>query len=266
VSYLIRVVDLYVRYRWRQEPILKGVNAEFYNKHLLLGPNGSGKTTLFRAIAGLTPILKGKVLIDGKDVNEIYGTKGLLALNLSEVLYLLRMSAYDNLRVFMDLTDGDIDLAIEILNDLGIETQILRKRKPWELSAGQRKAYSTALALASKARNVLLDEPFEQLDPARKSRLIKYLTRYDGTIVLNTHETWILAALKEWTAYLMFEGVIYGPIHASKLMNANIISGEVGNALVSFRVSGKTYSIVERGVGEPISKLITLDRIYELSI
>ena len=130
MSCLIRVVDLYVRYRWRQEPILKGVNAEFNNKHLLLGPNGSGKTTLFRAIAGLTPILKGKVLIDGRDVNEIYGTKGLLALNLGEILSLLRMSAYDNLRLFMDLTDGDMDLAIEILNDLGIETQILRKRKP----------------------------------------------------------------------------------------------------------------------------------------
>ena len=64
----------------------------------------------------------------------------------------------------------------------------------------------------------------------------------------------------------MFEGVIYGPVHASKLINANIISGKVSNAVVSFRVSGKTYSIVEQGVGEPISKLITLDRIYELSI
>ena len=263
---MIKIVDLYVRYAWKQEYVLRGVNAEFNYKHLLLGPNGSGKTTLFRAIAGLTPIVKGKVLIDGKDINEIYGTKGLLALNLSEVLSLLHISAYDNLRLFMDLTDGDMDLAIEILNDLGIETQILKRKKPWELSAGQRKAYSTALALASKARNVLLDEPFEQLDPARKSRLIKYLIRHDGTIVLNTHETWILTAFKDWSTYLMFEGIIYGPVTASKLINANIVSGKVDNALVSFRAGGKTYSIVEQGAGEPISKLITLDRIYELSM
>ncbi|OYT59046.1 MAG: ABC transporter, partial [Desulfurococcales archaeon ex4484_217_1] len=48
---MIEIIDLYVKYRWRQEAVIKGVSARFEGKHLVLGPNGSGKTTLFRAIA-----------------------------------------------------------------------------------------------------------------------------------------------------------------------------------------------------------------------
>lgn len=54
--------NLHVTYKWRQEPVLKGVNANFKGKSLILGPNGSGKTTLFRAICGLTNINSGKIL------------------------------------------------------------------------------------------------------------------------------------------------------------------------------------------------------------
>ena len=186
---MIEIIDLYVKYRWRQEPVIKGVSAKFEGKHLILGPNGSGKTTLFRTIAGLTPISSGKVLIDGVDVADIYGKPGVLSINLREVYSVFNLSAYDHVRFFIDSTNGDMDLALSILEDLGVSNELLRKRKPWELSAGQFKAFTTAIALASKAKHVLLDEPFEQLDPARKSKLLKYLSEFKGTILLNTHET-----------------------------------------------------------------------------
>jgi hypothetical protein len=41
--------------------------------------------------------------------------------------------------------------------------------------------------------------------PARKSRLIRYLTGYDGIIILNTHETWLIRSLEGWRAFFMFE-------------------------------------------------------------
>ena len=152
---MIEIYDLEVKYRWRQEPIVKGVSAKFDGKHLILGPNGSGKTTLFRAIAGLTPITSGRVLIDGIDVSSIYGKPGLLAINLYEVYEILHVNAYDHMRLIMDLTDGDVDLALKIFDDLGLSIELLKKRKPWELSTGQRKIFCTAVALASKARHVL---------------------------------------------------------------------------------------------------------------
>lgn len=70
--------DLKVNYRWRQEPVLKGVDGTFDGKLLILGPNGSGKTTLFRAICGLTNITSGQITIDGRNINEIYASTGVL--------------------------------------------------------------------------------------------------------------------------------------------------------------------------------------------
>lgn len=263
---MIEIKNLYVRYRRRQEPVIKDISVKFTNRHLILGPNGSGKTTLFRAIAGLTPITSGKILIDGLNLEEIYNQPGILAINLSEVYSVFHLSAYDHLRLFMDLTSGDLDLALRMLEDLGLTMDSLKKRKPWELSAGQQKAFSTAIALSSRARHVLLDEPFEQLDPARKGKLIKYLRGYSGVLLLNTHETWLLSALKDWVTHLMFEGKIYGSLKAEELVKANLVIGDVPSAILKFSISGKTYSLVMEKLGEPISKLITLDRIYELSL
>jgi|GEM_PF-202320 len=263
---MIELVNLCVRYRRRQEPIIKGVHAKFKDKHLILGPNGSGKTTLFRAIAGLAPISSGRILIDGVNLDEIHNKPGVLAINLSEVHHVFHLNAYDHLRLFMDLTGGDLDLTVEMLEDLGLSISLLRKRKPWELSAGQRKAFSTVIALFSNAKHVLLDEPFEQLDPARKGRLIEHLKEYKGILLLNTHETWLLSTLKDWSTHLMFEGKLFGPMYAGNLVKVNLVIGDMPDAMLKFTISGKMYSLVQGKVGEPLSKLITLDRIYELSL
>jgi len=263
---MIKIVNLHVRYSWRKEEVLKGVSAIFANRHIVLGPNGSGKTTLFRAIGGLVSVTSGKVLIDGLDVEKIYGAKGLLAMNLSEVLNPVALSAYDNLRLIMDLTDGDIDLALDLLSDLGVDKSILKRRKPWELSSGQLKAYTTAFALASKSKHILLDEPFEQLDPARKAKLIEHMRKHKGVIVINTHETWTISILKDWIAHFIIEGKAYGPISVSKLLEAHLVLGKRDDALVSFEAAGKSYSIVESGEGELLTKMLTLDKIYELAL
>jgi len=263
---MIELVNLHVKYGWRQEHIVKGVHAKFEGKHLILGPNGSGKTTLFRAITGLAPISSGRILIDGMDLDKIYSKPGVLAINLSEVYSVFHLNVYDHLRLFMGLTGGDVDLALKMLEDLGLSIDLLRKRKPWELSAGQQKAFSTVIALFSNAKHGLLDEPFEQLDPARKSKLIEYLREYKGVILLNTHETWLLSALKDWSTHLMFEGRLYGSLHAGEMVKSSLIVGDKPDAMLRFNVSGKTYSLVRGEVGEPLSRLITLDRIYELSL
>ncbi len=263
---MIEISKLTVRYRRGGKPIIKNLSIKFDDKYLILGPNGSGKTTLFRAIAGLTPIESGEILIDGVSISNIYGRPGLLSVNLNEVYRLLHLSAYDHLKIYIDLACGDLDLALEILSELGLDVNILKRRKPWELSAGQHKAFSTAIALASKAKHILLDEPFEQLDPARKSRLIEYLRKLESIILLNTHETWLLPILKDWNTVFMFEGRVYGPIKAGDLLDSTLVVGEADNAILRFEASSRRYSIVKGGVGEPITKLTTLDKVYELAI
>ncbi len=263
---MLRAENLYVQYRWRQEPVLKGVTAEFEGRCLLLGPNGSGKTTLFRVFSGLTPPKSGRVLIDGEDINKIYARAGALATNLPEVYNLFFLNAYDHVIVYADLLGGDADKAFEMMERLGLTRDYLKKRKPWELSGGQRKAFTTGIALSVGARNTLLDEPFEQLDPAKKAGLAEELSRLEGTLVVNTHETWVLKPFREWTTYLMFEGKAYGPVRAGDLLESRLVRGEVEDAILVFEASGKVFSLVKGEEGEALTELVTLDRIYEVGM
>jgi len=249
---MITVEDLRVKLGGSE--VLKGVDAVFRGKHVVLGPNGSGKTTLFRAIAGLVPY-KGRIEIDGRLLEGVRGAVGLLATNLAEVYSLAPVKALELLHLYNDLAGVDSTRAIALLEELGVHEELLRKRMFWELSAGTRKAYTTAMALATGARNVLLDEPFEQLDPAKKVKLVGELKACNSALVINTHETWLLEALPDWEVHLAFEGRLYGPLPARKLENAAIVEGQSDNALLS---------LVEGEEGRTLTELLTLDRVYEL--
>ncbi|MEM2336458.1 MAG: ATP-binding cassette domain-containing protein [Candidatus Bathyarchaeia archaeon] len=258
--------NLYVTYRWRQEPVLKGVNGTFRGKSLILGPNGSGKTTLFRAICGLTNIKSGKILIDEKPIEEIYATKGVVSANFQDIYTLIDAKAFDLIRLYTDLAEGDPQLALKIIEDFGITPDFLKKRKLGELSSGQAKIFCTALALAMKARHVLLDEPFEELDPARKGRMVNYLNEYEGVVLINTHETWLLKNLQDWEAFLMFEGILYGPLTVKDLLNARISMAEEPDSLLRLSLSGKTVSIIKgKGKGKLLTSLENLDKMYEIA-
>jgi ABC-type multidrug transport system ATPase subunit len=263
---MIVAENLEVSYRRRQEPVLKGVNAIFDDKSIILGPNGSGKTTLFRAICGLTNITGGKILIDGVDVGEIYAKTGIIAVNFPEALSLLSVKVHDLIELYTNLVNGNSSLAYSILNELGVNEELLRSKKLHELSAGQVKAVCTATALSMNARHVLLDEPFEQLDPARKNRLIKYLSDYDGTIILNTHETWLLRRLTGWKVSFMFEGLLYGTVLVEDLLKARLSLSDEPDALIKMKVSGRPISIVKGGAGKSILSLESLDKVYELAL
>jgi len=243
--------------------VLRGIDAAFRGKHVVLGPNGSGKTTLFRAISGLVPY-RGRIEIDGHPLGRLKGAVKVLATNIAEVYQLAPVKALELLNLFSDLSDADPVRALALLEELGVGEELLAKRRLWELSAGTRKAFTTALALAVNAKNVLLDEPFEQLDPAKKVKLASELEKYSGVVVMNTHETWVLEALPDWEVHLAFEGRLYGPIPARKLENAAIVEGWRDDALLTIETRAGRFSLVEGEGGRALTELLTLDRVYEL--
>lgn len=265
-SEMILSQDLYVTYKWRQDPVMKGVTGNFNRKSLILGPNGSGKTTLFRAICALTNVQSGKILIDDRAIEDVYATKGILSTNFQEVFTLIGANVYEIIRLYTDLCDGDAEFAFKIIQDFGIDTEFLKKRKLNELSSGQTKIVCTALALAMKAKHVLLDEPFEELDPAKKGRMVKHLDQYDGVILINTHETWLLKNLPTWDVFFMFEGALYGPLLVEELLKAEISFAEEPAALLRLKLSCKTVNIIRgKGKGTLLTSLENLDKIYQLA-
>jgi len=256
----IKLVDLYAGYR-RGQFVLRGVNLEITDNTIILGPNGSGKTTLLRTIVGITVSKRGRILIDGVDVDSIRGRPGLVAANLPEVVISTRLSVKHIASYYLDVLGGDYEYFKDLASRLG-GVEVLEKRLH-ELSAGLKKIVLNTLAIATRAKYILLDEPFENLDPARRVVMLKEIVSASGVKVMDTHATWLLRALPEWNTYLMAEGLVYGPLRPRELEELRVSREPVEDIVLTIKLkTGNIY--LSKTTGTPLSSLESLDKLYEV--
>jgi iron complex transport system ATP-binding protein len=144
---------------------------------LLAGRNGAGKTTLLRAAAGLLPLARGEVSLDGRPL-ESFGRRALgqrIAFVSQEStvpfpftagqLVLLGRTPHLGLLAFE--SRSDVAAAERALARLGLTD--LADRSVLELSGGERQLVHLARALAQDASLLLLDEPTAHLDLAHRA-------------------------------------------------------------------------------------------------
>ena len=168
----------------------------------VLGPNGAGKSTLLNAIAGLLPLKKGRILIDGRPVS---GSKGHVAYvpQQERVNWRFPASAWDV--VMMGRTRRIGWLQRPSRRDHDAVRRCLEHVEMWEkraspvneLSGGQRQRVFVARALAQEANVLLLDEAFSGVDVASQEGLVAVLKslRDEGrTILIATHDVGTLSA------------------------------------------------------------------------
>jgi branched-chain amino acid transport system ATP-binding protein len=128
---------------------------------LLFGPNGSGKTTIFRALMGLVSI-SGRVVMDGEDITPLKPherfEKGL-------VLAPERMRVAKNLTVEENLLIGCRKKSIEVAYKTFPILKKLRHQRAGTLSGGERQLVVFCRAILSEPKYLLLDEPFQGLQP-----------------------------------------------------------------------------------------------------
>ncbi len=134
----------------------------------LLGPNGSGKSTAMKAIMGMCSADEGEIRIFDHDIDTEFeaATENVGCLIEAPALY-DNMTAYQNLamaaRFYPELSRGDAEARInEVLRLVSLEKYA--GDKAGRFSLGMRQRLGIALALLSKPRLVILDEPTNGLD------------------------------------------------------------------------------------------------------
>lgn len=171
--------------------ILKNTSAEINrgDKIALIGANGKGKSTLLRIIFGMEP-MEGERVPGHNVVTSFYAQHQLESLDMgSEIL--------DELKNF---GSGRTELELRQLLGCFLFTgdDVFKKIKI--LSGGEKARVALAKTIISQANFLMLDEPTNHLDMNSVQMLIDALNKYDGSLVLVSHDRYFVSqtANKIW--------------------------------------------------------------------
>ena len=207
----------------------------------LLGANGCGKTTLLHCMAGAHAITKGKVLVNGKPIEDYSITN--LAKTIGIVyqdhtvafpyssLEVVRMGRTPYLGTFQTPSKQDTEFALEIMRELGIED--IANQSYARISGGQRQLVLIARTLCQQPEVILFDEPTSHLDFKNQAivmRVLRKLSEKGMTIVMTSHF----------------------PSHAWQIGTKVVLMGENG--------------IVAQGTPEEIMTEENLSEIYDVKV
>jgi branched-chain amino acid transport system ATP-binding protein len=173
--------------------------------HALIGPNGAGKTTLIQLISGALAPSAGRIHFDGMDVTHMpiharvaHG----LARSFQITSIFNRLSVLDNLALAVQAHAGHslnfwrparrdaqrYAQAFAVAERVGLAPQV--KQLAGALSHGEQRQLEVGLALATRPKLLLLDEPMAGMGPDESERMLNLLQslRLDTTLLLVEHD------------------------------------------------------------------------------
>lgn len=178
------------------------------NKQTILGiagSSGSGKSTLLNAIYGLIDVSSGNIWfkkekVTGPASNLVPGHKQMRLAGqfhkLQSSISILDQIKYKLINYKNDFREKK---AMELLAMVGLENK--KNHLPKQLSGGQQQLVNLCCALAEEPELLLLDEPFNNLDPSSKKSLKKYLLalkKENGmSIILVSHDSTDLLSISD---------------------------------------------------------------------
>lgn len=197
----VDVEDLCKRYR--RSRALQGVTLSFESGRVtgVLGENGSGKSTLFRILAGVTQPSSGRALVGGEEIGP--QTRAHTAYLPEIDPFYTWMQVQEQLEFLSSFYAGwDSVKATELLAFMKLSGD----SRISELSQGQRARLKIVAAFAWPCRLVIMDEPFNGIDPPSRRRILDVMLqeyRADTqTILISTHMVDEVEGLVEDVVYL----------------------------------------------------------------
>ena len=146
----------------------------------VIGPNGAGKSTAFKAVFGLLPVQRGRILFDGREITNL-DPRRLLELGITYVPQgrnvFPELSVLHNLELGMTAAGRGADLAARIAAVLE-RFPMLREKAGAQastLSGGQQKLLEIARGLLLDPKLMLIDEPSIGLSPVLVQQIFAIL-------------------------------------------------------------------------------------------
>jgi putative ABC transport system ATP-binding protein len=205
---LVEAIDLHKDYRIGKVlfPALRGIDMKIANGEFtaIAGPSGSGKTTLLNIIGCLDVPTRGKILIDGTDINEL-GSKEKANLRKNKVGFVFQtfnlipvLTAYENVEIPLILLEVEQrkrkEKIVKLLEEVGLGEYI--NRRPNEMSGGQQQRVAIARALVKDPSMVLADEPTANLDSTTAKEILALMQELNGkhgtTFIFSTHDQLVM--------------------------------------------------------------------------
>ena len=196
---MIRLRDIHKEYP-NGTKALKGVSMQIDDGDFvfLVGPSGSGKSTIIKLITAEIAPTKGKLMVNGYNLNDISEKQiPLLRRTIGVVFQDFRLiekkTVFENIEVAMravGATTSEIRRRIPyVLGLVGLTGK--SRQLPTQLSGGEQQRVAIARALANNPSVIIADEPTGNLDPARSLDIMSLLEKINDmgtTILVVTHE------------------------------------------------------------------------------
>ena len=250
-------------------------------RHAVTGPNGAGKSSLLAVVAGLARPDRGRVVLDGKPLDDVPPHRRRIGLMSQATSLFPHLAVRDNV-AFGPRNRGRGRREARAAADRWLEVVGMARlgdRRPAQLSGGQAARVALARSLAAEPAVLLLDEPLAALDveatPAMRAVLAEVThAREDLVVVLVTHDVLdvlTVADAPDDTMTVLGERVEHGPVRevlehprsafAAGLAGVNLVRGEAGSGADATTAGGLDIATGPHDVSGPAWVTFTPDAV-----
>jgi len=160
----------------------------------LVGNNGAGKTTLFRLMVDLLDATTGEITINGTKVNETEDWKDITGVFIDKgflIDYLTAEEYFHFVGKLYGMTKSEVDKRIEPYKSFMKDEVLNQKKYIRSFSAGNAQKVGIIAAMIHEPKILILDEPFNFLDPSSQEAIKRLLKEYNertgACVIVSSH-------------------------------------------------------------------------------